>query len=668
MSGCFGIIVDTMSRERVRYYSNSDMSISMYLERLKTVVDTIDPASSVVGDINDALELYNIVQFIDNRLFSKHWSQEYTDELQSKSSGIKGLIGRYFSGLDHDAIGEAIKLLSQEYYDDFITNFSQFKLGDKVDEAAFKALLQDSGLSVRDLLESKYLVEKYPNIIKEKFLEDPHNFETFLGNYTYSHNKRKLFMPTNISKQEMLVLCHKYVESDKANPNYLDILLTPIRGTEKYISIDAATKLKIKKRTEEIQEKLFGDLTTGGGGLRVGIAILSSKDAYEKELEKSTPTDMIAYIDSDWIEKYHDYPTILNNFQYLYDLFSDDLISAMPSFVNKEIGVVERHLGVKTENSYLIGQFFGLKHQLTAGKLRMVEELLSRHDMRLEDVIDWFFAAYSKEEFGVEWLPLNMPSKDENIGNKTATLFRIEESIRTQYAVLVSSGTIDSEIVNMTNTPAIESLPSLAEKKYAYLTDDDISWSIVGLLYSDQSSIVYIDDKRQAHNFIGLITEHRLKLTDFHDYQKPRVQYLIDQGVVVVREDGTIGYGDIHELYVYKKLFADGVVGYHHESAKIMAAVDDMNSKGRVTLGATLFATQESDYLNFLLNNSKFDNSWAIRNLYQHGTPTYRSNDRYIFDYQMALLVLIHYVIKINDELTLKKILQGEESAYIELG
>ncbi len=164
-----------------------------------------------------------------------------------------------------------------------------------------------------------------------------------------------------------------------------------------------------------------------------------------------------------------------------------------------------------------------------------------------------------------------------------------------------------------------------------------------------------------------MITKHSLKLTDFHDYQKPRVQYLIDHRVISVKEDGTLGYTDIHELFVYKKLFADGVMGYHHSSPEVQKAMETMRGQGRVTFKNSLYATQESDYLNFLLNNSLYDNSWAIRNLYQHGTPTYKNDSRYIFDYQMALLVLVHHVIKINDELSLRKAAGGKEPAYTRL-
>ena len=55
------------------------------------------------------------------------------------------------------------------------------------------------------------------------------------------------------------------------------------------------------------------------------------------------------------------------------------------------------------------------------------------------------------------------------------------------------------------------------------------------------------------------------------------------------------------------------------------------------------------------MNNSKFDNSWGIRNKYQHGSPAYDSEEQYYFDSSISLLILIIYASKINEEIIYKK-------------
>lgn len=654
-----------MSAKRVVYYSNEDMSIPWYFDRIVEVVNEYNPASVDDYDINDILELDNTVRYIDNKLFHVDWSEDYRKEMAEKSKKMRGTIARYFKTISKDDLSTQLAGIDREYVDDFVMNFGRYGLASKVTEAEMEAMLDSSNLHIRSLLESEVIVKQYPNLMKELFLKDLDNIEIMLGIFTHSHNKKKIFIPESIAEAEMQKLCMDYVASEEANANYLDILFKPIKGLEKYMKLSAADKVKIKRRIDELHEQMFDNLGEGNG-LRVGIGIYESESAYRTEKKKAAPTDMIGYVDSSWIKDNHDYPSLWNMIRYDEELFTPDLISAMPSYPNQEMGVIESHMGVHTDNSYKIGQYFELKHQYILGKVHMFREILSRHDMTIEGMVDWFFSTYSPEEYGVEWLTLGMPSKDERYSNKTATLFRVEESIRTQFSVLQTTGSIDPDIVNLTNTPTIESLGSCGGDKYVYLSDDTVAQSIVNLLFSSQSSITHVDDARSETSFVRLIHQHDVCLEDFPNYNKPRVQYLVDHGVIEAMEDGTLGPKDVEELYAYKSLYIYGVINYHNSYLKVQKALDNMLKQGRIEMRSTMHSEPESNYLNFILNNRLYDNSWAIRNSYHHGTPTHSEN-KYIFDYNLVLLVLIICVIKIDDDLRLKKISNGENPAYVEL-
>lgn len=653
-----------MSAKRVVYYSNEDMSIPWYFDRIVEVVSAYDSTGAGGYDINDILEFDNTVRYIDNRLFSVDWSEDYRIEMAEKSKKMRGTVARYFKAISKDDLSAQLANIDREYVDDFIKNFSQFGLADKVTEAEMEIVLENSNLHVRSLLESEVIVKQYPNLMKQLFLKDLDNIEILIGIFTRSHNRKKIFIPELITETEMLKLCMDYVDSDEANANYLDILFKPIKGLERYMKLSAADKVKIKRRIDELHEQLFGNLGEGNG-FRIGICVYESESAYKAEKKKATPTDMIGYVDSSWIKDNYDYPSLWNMMRHDEELFTPDLISAMPSYPNQEMGVFESHMGVRTDNSYEAGQYFEIKHQYTLGKVHMIREILSRHDMTIEGMIDWFFSTYSPEEYGVKWLTLDMPNKDEKYSNKTATLFRVEESIRTQFSVLHNTDSIDSDIVNLTNTPTIESLGSCGSNKYAYLTDDTVAQSIVNLLFSSQSSITHVDDTRSESNFVRLIHGHTVALDDFSDYDKPRVQYLIDHDVIKAAKDGTLVVINVEELYAYKALYVYGVIDYHNSYPKVKKALDDMLKQNRIEMRSTLYSDPESNYLNFILNNRQYDNSWAVRNAYQHGTPTHSEN-KYIFDYNLALLVLIICVIKIDDDLRLRKMSNGEEPAFVE--
>ena len=92
-----------------------------------------------------------------------------------------------------------------------------------------------------------------------------------------------------------------------------------------------------------------------------------------------------------------------------------------------------------------------------------------------------------------------------------------------------------------------------------------------------------------------------------------------------------------------------------------------MESEKLIRFSEKLFAEQESDFLNFVINNKFFDNSWAIRNKYEHGAPIYENKNQYEMDNQVALLIMIIYVVKINDELNLQRIASGKKGIYSEI-
>ncbi|EMF0394422.1 hypothetical protein IGJ18_001640 [Enterococcus sp. AZ078] len=76
-----------------------------------------------------------------------------------------------------------------------------------------------------------------------------------------------------------------------------------------------------------------------------------------------------------------------------------------------------------------------------------------------------------------------------------------------------------------------------------------------------------------------------------------------------------------------------------------------MIEEGLLVSENTLFARPEVEYLNYILNNSTFDNSLGLRNKYSHGSVVEESNE----DYLRILIILVVYVIKINEELTIRE-------------
>ncbi|NJE65143.1 hypothetical protein E0L10_13860 [Enterococcus durans] len=78
---------------------------------------------------------------------------------------------------------------------------------------------------------------------------------------------------------------------------------------------------------------------------------------------------------------------------------------------------------------------------------------------------------------------------------------------------------------------------------------------------------------------------------------------------------------------------------------------------------STLFSQDEIDFLNYCLNNKKFNNSLAIRNKYLHGSTIYFKSDQHKANYLLLIKIFIIIYARINEELTLKKYIDSSEES-----
>ena len=75
-----------MIHDRVHFYSLCDMSIPMYINRMSEVVKSYEDGKRPDG-INDYLEMFHIVQFIEHEKYPADWEE-------SRIAGVKQYKGK----------------------------------------------------------------------------------------------------------------------------------------------------------------------------------------------------------------------------------------------------------------------------------------------------------------------------------------------------------------------------------------------------------------------------------------------------------------------------------------------------------------------------------------------------------------------------------------------
>ena len=60
---------------RVKYYSVSDLSSGFYIKRIEDIIFNF-LVEVKRTDINEIIELYNIEQFFQNKIYSRYWTKQ----------------------------------------------------------------------------------------------------------------------------------------------------------------------------------------------------------------------------------------------------------------------------------------------------------------------------------------------------------------------------------------------------------------------------------------------------------------------------------------------------------------------------------------------------------------------------------------------------------------
>jgi len=658
---------------RVKFYGLSDLSIYFHLDRIKSIVEISETLE--VDNLLDTLEIYNVLKFINNKIYPSSLTEM---DVKTAKNRINKIINIYFCKLSKEDILQSFQyffssgeleenILKQTekkeldkhsrtlFRDDFLECFEKYKLEKKISENNLHECIENYSIPVFYFLKSQYFIHEFPLLMKKTFLENPSNFELLLSNYSLDGSN--YYIPSNITKDEMYQFCEMYIGYEFANLNYIRLIGHGINGLNE-LYIDAKLKLKARRRSAEIEKEMFN---TESNLINKGSIVIytDKEDYYQSKLNFKTLVDL------KYLEKEHDPENLLEYIMYFDYFFTDNWILNLCSFLNLESSTLGRLFsGIHTKKYYEISPYFTNKNNLILLTFKVYQEKIKEiSNSRIEELLAYFFSVYSKKNFDIDWLPLDFADETQKKHIQIKNLVTLEEQLRKQWKLYTEENEIDRELFELESTPSLNSLKSLLDKKYIYINEKNNNIKkILHLLFSDQSDLVYIDEEINAKDFIQLISKNKIKKSMFHNYQQPGVDFLINNKVISVNQDEEIFITkkQFTRILIFLNLYRFGVIHYYHWIQKLsikeklieqQKEIDEMLEEGLLVKESTLFAKPEVDYLNYILNNSAFDNALGLRNKYSHGSVVEENEEDYLF----ILVILIVYAIKINEELMLSK-------------
>lgn len=639
-----------MVKERykgVEYYKGTDLAKGYMLDKAKEVYDELQ-LGHPIDNINEALQLYNIMKYENDGTFLLYLGENKIEWLKEKNFIAKSLVGKYINR--HSDILAEYQDVDFIYKESFWEIVEKRKLND-ITENRFKRFVDKLDIFERQIFKHDKLVKKYDVELREYMLTYPEeSTNLLLDKYLLKHmrEREKSYLPQSLTIKDKEHIINEYLELDNPNLNYTR-LLSNVQDTKEF-SLDTRVKLKAKRVSKRLESELFGDCS--GHGTEIVVEFKENVDGTVKQY--FTLSKVGTDVDIEWLRSNMDNPTLLNNFIYIFEFVNDNMVSEFP--YNEIYASVCERFSFTYEKEYKKCIAFSMRESLSLAQMHAYYSFLKSKNKELEVIIEWFFNVYLKEEFNIENFNIKLPPTDNANFEKCKSIFPTIESIIKKYRFYIEDGYIDEELVEMESKPLpFSQCPSMTNERYVYIaSDNDEARIFINIMFSDQSVLTYFPNygDSQYNTLIERLDVDKLYLHDIEHYQKSSLDWLIEHNYVTINDDNKIVLVNRNRTRIYYDIYRNGVIATSKLSDNLKQEVDKLLNEGALVAENTLLTRQESDYIDYYLNKSKFINGYDLRNKYLHGTSSnYDNENEHYINYLHALRLLITIMIKINDDL-----------------
>lgn len=634
--------------ERVKFYSIEDMSIDDNFNLAIKFIKNLD-SNKKDYEINDILEMFNILKLFQNDIL-KQVEKETSDLCKNSKNLISKIIGKYYNKINNDNVNRILVEIDDIYIEDFFELIDKYKIYERISSDVFIKIISSKKYYLNYVLTNKNLVYYYDEDIKNILLKTDNSAEFLLDNYEIDHigHIKKKYFPKSLTLKDKEDIFINYVRSENCNLNYLKIIENFQTTSE--LNIGDKTKLLAKRKIEELQKTFFHT----NSGITMETTVRYSCNI-EKSCDLKTNGNNWNFVyNLRWIKENHDYNTLLNNFIYLFDYTDKQMRWTLVSKFSY-MGIIERSIITRSKRDYPTSMVFNRINQLSDLQMMGYYTELKKMNIRLEDIIVWFFKEYLVKEFRIKNYNISMPSKNSNYLEKCRTLLPEIDSCLKQFNYYVEDGIIDSDLLEISSKHLLyKDVKSLLTNKYVYPIKGEFD-IITYYLFSNQCMLSYIESKGEKYNnFYELISKENITKKEIVQFEQKSLDKLINDGYLIIDDNNFIKFKNRKQILILKDLYENEVISYWKLSENEQKEIDNFVSKGLLKFDSSLFSKPEQDYLNYYLNKSEFINSLDLRNMYSHGTQKFGDEDIHYQNYIIFLRLFILIIIKINDELCIK--------------
>lgn len=627
----------------VKFYSVNDMSVGWALKKAEPILSAFDDSVQYT-DINQVIELYNIQELMGSGVALQAWSEEQHECYKSVAVSFHKVIACFFAKIDDSNFVITNEKVAIQYLDDFWTLFVRYKLYQRISPQCFHTYLCLPETVIDKVLKHKEIVSQYGNELAD-VMRSSQQTVRILATKFLEKSSTKYYIPAELKPEEFEGIFSKYIQSNQVNANVLQLII--YSQSTKECPISDKLRLQAKRKFKEFWE----DTKTAKSSTEYGVSV-RFKPQNEIKLESISGTVYELTYDVKWFEDNLDYPTILNNFRYIFEMLDSSFRSTLVS-TKSQMSALEKAFAVEGKLFYPRGFQFKFRAIQSRAQMSLYHHLLNEHHIDLESVYKWFFEEYLPVEYNVNGFSMIASSQSASYAERCRSLACEMDSVLKQFRMYVRDGEIDRELFEMSEEHmVIDTLPSLLTNKYAYANSKEIQDEMFAL-FSDQSVLSYIERTGSRYStLVELLQTEQVNIDEFKEYQVASINWLEKRGCIKISAEGCVELV-YPNVVILNDLYDNDVICLHYRE-NWKTVIDQMISCGDLRIGNTLFSEPERDYLNYELNKSEFSDGLDLRNKYAHGTYPLGEKEQKE-DYMELLKLMVLIVTKINNEFCLQE-------------
>lgn len=606
----------------------------------------MDGENHPIETINDAIEIGEIKKVIG-------CVPEAFDDMSLEINHIlKRLYGKAcsfaHSALTNNALLDVYESVEWQYIDRFWNLASSTKAYEKINSDELEELLSRHSLCISNVMSHYGLVQKFDQHIRAVLSKNiDAAVSIIVGNFGAEvRSKEMIYLPPSLTGSDIDEIVLRYLSETNPNLNYVQVLMNWPSAAAKDYSPSIEVHIKAKRRYEELSKQLFDETGSIEYGIEASISgnQIACKDSY---VDGNT---LKTFFGEEWLSRYLDHPTIMNNCAYVFDYLDERGLLTCPAHEHDE-STLMKAFGMRAKDEYDNNIFFKMRQDLLLEETALYAKLLERNGRRLEDAIEWTYNVYFAKELGIGGFSISLPATGCSWLDKCKAMGPELERALKAYSLYSKMHVIDPDYFRFENFKLFSEFKSLHRNKYVIRGDryDEAAKP----LFWDQSLLAFASRiKSPEDNLWDLLHKHVVHVDDYDGDYRSAIESLINKGFLAESDkDGRLlPSKKAHSL---KKIWDSSAYPLWRCSKATIDGAHELVKQGYLKYSDALFSPDEASYLNYMFNNAIHSNALALRNSYDHGnSPVDDPNSsQFARDYYLFLTLLIEITLKISEEL-----------------